>query len=502
MREAVSPMRSERHTARARMPIAVVVGLVCGGCIPTVPGGPPRAPHRTVPDTFGAPAEATSSARVDWRTLFPDPRLTALIDVALQNNQELNIAVQEILVLNNEVMARRGEYIPSLAFGAGAGLERAGRYTSQGQADERSGLPADLQRYSLGLYAQWEVDVFGRLRDAAGAAQLRLLASREGRSFMVTRLVAEIASGYYELLALDRRLEIVRNSIELQQSSLDAMRLQQQAARVTMLAVRRFEAQLYAFHSRQFEVTQRIVEVENHLNFLLGRFPQHIARDATGFVDLEPAVVHTGVPADLLENRPDVRRAELELAACALDVSSARARFYPALRLDASVGVQSYDLTRLVTTPDSILYGIFANVMAPLLNRAGITAQYFSANSRQMQAVVNYERAILTAYLEVNTAMNLLRNLTESFGLRRQQVQALTEAVDISMQLFSAARADYLEVLTTRRDSLEAQFDLVENKLRQMTAAVTLYQALGGGWRAPGADTARDTQGARDGGTR
>ncbi|MFO0648888.1 MAG: efflux transporter outer membrane subunit [Polyangiales bacterium] len=433
---------------------------------------------------------------MDWRTFFPDPHLVALLDVALQNNQELNITVQEILVLNNEVMARRGEYMPSLAFAAGAGVERVGRFTSQGQADEHTGVAPDLQGDSLGLYAQWEVDVFGRLRNAAGAAQFRYLASQEGRNFVITRLVAEIASSYYELLALDRRLEIVRSNIQLQQSALEMVRLQQQAARVTMLAVRRFEAQLQGFQSSQYDIAQRIVEVENRINFLLGRFPQRIARESGDFLTLTPPTLHTGSPADLLENRPDVRRAELELRAAELDVASARARFYPALRLDAGVGVQSYDITRLVTTPDSILYNLFANIMGPLLNRTGITAQYFSANSRQMQAVVNYERAILTAYLEVNTGLNMLRNLSQSYDLRRRQVETLTDAVETSTQLFNSARADYLEVLTTRRDSLEAQMDLIETRQRQLTAVVTLYQALGGGWRQ-GPARAADAPGAQ-----
>lgn len=180
-----------------------------------------------------------------------------------------------------------------------------------------------------------------------------------------------------------------------------------------------------------------------------------------------------------------MRRAELELRAAALDVDAARARFYPALRLEAGVGFHSFDITRLLATPDSIFYSIFAGMMAPLLNRNGITAEYFSANSRQMQAVLRYERAILAAYLDVNAALNRLRNVTQAYALQQQQVSRLSDAVEISPLLFNSAHADYLEVLTTRRDSLEAQTDLIETKLRQLDAAITLYRALGGGWRVP-----------------
>jgi NodT family efflux transporter outer membrane factor (OMF) lipoprotein len=362
--------------------------------------------------------------------------------------------------------------------------------------DEAHGVAENLQSYSLRLYASWEVDIWGRLRNNASAANYRYLATLEGQNFVVTRLVAELATKYYELLALDRRLAFVRSNIELQRSALEAVRVQQQAARVTMLAVRRFEAQLQSFETRQFEIQQRIVETENEINFLCGRFPQPVARTDEDFLTLEPPAVQTGAPGQLLENRPDVRQAELGLRAASLDVSAARARFYPALRLDASVGYQSFDITRLLNTPDSLLYNLFAGVMAPLLNRNGITAEYFSANSREMQAVLRYERAILAAYLDVNTGLNRLRNITERYALQREQVSRLSEAVEISTLLFNSARADYLEVLTTRRDSLEAQMELIETKQRQLAAAVTLYQALGGGWRPPAPAAAPSTGGA------
>lgn len=467
-----------------RRALAALVAVALGGCVPTLPQGPARAPNTRVPASFGDAAEADNSARADWREFFADPHLVALIDAALANNQELHIAAQEMVVANAEVMSRRGEYLPILGLGAGAGIDRVGRYTSQGQSDEHNGVEPDLQGYSFGLYASWEIDVWSRLRHATRAAQFRFLASQEGRNFMVTRLVAEIARRYYELVALDRQLEIVRNNVQLQQGALEMVRLQQQAARVTMLAVRRFEAQLQGFQSRQYDIEQRIVETENQLNLLVGRFPRHVERDAEDFLSVEPPVVHAGVPSNLLENRPDVRRAELELRAAALDVSAARARFYPALHLDGRLGFQSFDVRHLIDTPDSILYGIFAGVMAPLFNRSAITADYDASNSRQVQAVLRYERAILTAYVEVNTGLSLLRNLSRSYALKARQVERLTESVDISTLLFNSARADYLEVLTTRRDSLEAQMELIELKQRQLSATVTLYQALGGGWRS------------------
>ena len=482
----------ERQSRMLRTPfhrpiLAIVIPILAAACVPTPPGGLARDANTAVPDGYGANATSGSenTALVDWRDFFQDPNLITLIDAALENNQELNIMMQEILVANSEVLSRSGDYLPSVGVRTGAGIERVGEYTSQGQSDEAHEVPANLQDYTIGLYATWEVDIWRRLRNLRDAALHRYLASVEGRNFMVTRIVAEIASAYYELIALDLQLEVLGGNIELQENSLEIVRLQQQAARVTQLAVTRFEAQLRGFQSRQYEVRQQIVETENRINFLAGRFPQHVERDSANFLDLVPPGVQSGLPTQLLENRPDVRRAELLMEAAALDVKAARARFYPALSLDAGVGYHSYDITQLFNTPGSLIYSLFANLTAPLLNRRGITGEYFGANASQMQAVLTYEQSILQAYIDVVNRLAMVENIARSYDLKKQQVDQLIESIEISNLLFNSARADYLEVLTTRRDSLEAQVELIEIKLRQMTTAIQLYQALGGGWSRP-----------------
>lgn len=465
------------------------------GCVPALPQGAARSPNVEVPDAFGGALDTSNSALVDWHDFFDDPQLVALIEVALENNQELNILVQEMLVTESEIMARRGEYLPRLGIGGGAGIERVGSHSSQGASDEQAGLRRDLQDYQVGLFASWEVDIWRRLRNLRDAAVHRYLASVEGRNFMITRLVAEIANLYYELLALDAQQEVIVNSIALQESSLEVVRLQQQAARVTTLAVTRFEAQLRGFQAHQYEIAQAIVERENRLNFLLGRFPQPIPRSSGDFLTREPLAVYAGLPTQLLENRPDVRQAELQLEAASLDVRAARARFYPALRLDGVVGLRSFNIRQFIS-PGSIVYGVFANILAPLFNRNDITAQYYASNARQMQAVLVYERAILGAFVEVATSLSRINNLRSMFELKEQQVLRLTESIEISNSLFNSARADYLEVLTTRRDALEAQMELIEIRQLQLSASVEVYRALGGGWRPAGDDTEGSPQAA------
>jgi NodT family efflux transporter outer membrane factor (OMF) lipoprotein len=459
------------------------------GCIPSLAQNKPREAKKAVPASFagsqttGASTPVKGEAYKKWSEFFAEPELKQLIGSALKNNQELNIRLQEMVIAQSEVLGRRGEYLPKLDARLGAGIDKVGSYTSQGKSDEAHGVPENLQHYQLGLAASWEVDIWKKLRNATKAASLRYLSSVEGRNFVVTQLVAEIARSYYELIALDNRLEVLQRNVEIQQNALEIVKLEKQAARVTELAVQRFEAEVLKNQSRRFKLQQERIEAENRINFLVGRYPQPVARNAQSFKAPLPDGLQAGIPAQLLQNRPDVRQAELELEAAKLDVQSAKAAFYPSLVIDAAVGYQAFNIKHLFSTPQSLLYNLAGNLVAPLLNRNGIKAQYFSANARQLQAVFNYERTLLQAYTEVVNQLAMIGNLKNSYDLQAQQVDKLIKSIDISNILFQSARADYMEVLLTRRDSLEAEMELIETKNQQRRALVGVYQALGGGWK-------------------
>ncbi|MGC4058504.1 MAG: efflux transporter outer membrane subunit [Chitinophagaceae bacterium] len=451
----------------------------------------PREEKRTVPASYSGTSETDTSnmATLQWRNYFSDPYLVALIDTALKNNQELNITVQELEIARNEIRARKGEYLPFLGLRGGAGVDKVARYTNIGAMEANTQIkpgkemPEPLPDYMFSAYASWEIDIWRKLRNAKKAASLRYIASMEGRNFTITNLIAEIADNYYELLALDNQLEIVKRNVEIQSNVLRIVKLQKEAAKVTELAVRRFQAQVLNTQSLQYGIQQRIVETENEINFLLGRFPQHVDRDVAGFERLTPAAVRAGLPVQLLDNRPDIRRAEQELAAAKLDVKVAKARFYPSLGLNAQIGYQAFDPAYLLKTPESLLYSIAGDLAAPIVNRNGIKAAYYSANARQMQAVYNYERTVLNAYIEVANQVSNMKNLDSTYSIKSNQVETLAQSVTISNDLFRSARADYMEVLMTQRDALEARFDLIETKMKQMNATVNIYRALGGGWK-------------------
>jgi len=433
--------------------------------------------------------DTANAARVRWSTFFTDPALQALIDTALRNNQELNITLQEIEVSRSEVRARKGEYLPFVGIRAGAGFDKVGRYTSQGASDAANEItpgrevPEVLPDYLIAIQASWEVDIWHKLRNAKKAAVARYLSSVEGKNFVITNLIAEIANSYYELLALDNQLDIVDQNIEIQNNALRIVKLQKEAARVTELAVRRFEAQVLSTQAMQYGIRQQITETENRINFLLGRFPQPIVRDHKQWDDLSPWMAPSGVPSQLLANRPDIRKAEQELIATGLDVKAAKARFYPSLGISAAIGYNAFNPSYFFKTPASLLYSLAGELAAPLINRNAIKASYYSANAKQVQAAYNYERTILNAYMEVANQLAKIGNLEKSYDLKSKQVTALTESIDISNNLFRSTKADYMEVLLTQRDALESKFELIETKKQQMNALVNVYQALGGGWQ-------------------
>lgn len=467
--------------------ISTVLLLVTACSVP--PSLVHREERKTTPASYKDSQDSTNTASIQWKELFTDPYLAALIDTALSKNQELNVMLQEISIARNEVRSRRGEYLPFLGVTAGAGVEKVGRYTRNGAVEETDEIrpgqefPEPLGDLMVGVKASWEVDVWKKLRNAKKSAVFRYLSTVEGRNFMVTNLIAEIANAYYELMALDNQLQILQQNISIQMNALEIVKLQKVAARVTELAVRKFEAEVLKNQSRQFYIMQSITETENRINFLVGRFPQPVLRSSQTFATLLPDTIHAGIPSQLLQNRPDIRQAERDLAASKLDVKAAKANFYPSLRITAGIGYNAFNAKYLVKTPESMMYSVAGELMAPLINRNAIKAYYYSATSKQIQNIYNYERTVLNAYIEVVNQLSNIGNLQRSYDLKVKQVEALTESIDISTRLFKSARADYMEVLTTQRDALESRFELVETKMHQMHAMVNIYQSLGGGWK-------------------
>ncbi len=425
---------------------------------------------------------------MNWKDYFNDENLITLIDSALKNNQELNVLLQEIEINKNEVKARKGEYLPFVNFGAKADVDKAGRFTRIGALEHEIDLkpgkefPEPMSNQAVGLYSTLEIDVWKKLRNAKKSAMMNYLASVDGKNFMQSKLVAEIAQTYYELIALDNQLEILEKNIEIQTNALEVVKLQKAASGVNQLAVNRFEAQLLNTKGKQFEINQKIIEKENRMKFLVGNVDIKIARRKMDYSTFNLLKLSAGIPIQLLENRLDVRKAEYELAAAKLNVKVARSNFYPSIGLKAGLGYEAFKPSYILH-PESMMYGLGADLFAPLLNRNAIKAMYRNANAEQVKALLNYNQTLINAYLEVSTNMQKISNYASSIDLKSKEVKLLIESIDISNNLFNSARADYMEVLLTQREALESKMELIEMKSNQVNAAITMYQALGGGWK-------------------
>lgn len=444
---------------------------------------------QVVPTTFNQSTDSINSATIKWKEFFADPYLVSLIDTALKNNFELLSNAQDIEITKNNIRIKHADLLPRVNGAVGLGLEKTGRYTAAGAGNASTEItdgqevPEPIGDIFLGFKAGWEVDVWGKLHKAKKVAVLRYLKSIEGRNFITTNLVAEIANSYYELLALDNQLEIIKQAIDLQKNQLDILKIQKENAAATELAVKQFEAQVYNSQSQQYDILQKIALAENKISYLLGRFPQPIARDKNTFANAIPRAIQLGVPSQLLQNRPDIKQAELELQAAKLNIQIARAEFYPSVGITGVLGLQGFKPKYVLPTIENLAFNFVGEMAAPLINRNAIVAEFNSANAEQINALYDYQKTILSSYVEVYNEMSNINNLSKYYETKTNEANTLTNAIAVAKDLFTYGRANYLEVLTVQRDALSAKLELVEAKKNQLIAVTNIYKALGGGWK-------------------
>jgi NodT family efflux transporter outer membrane factor (OMF) lipoprotein len=488
----INEMVNLSNTKHGRCAIAIACSflLVLPSCIPHLRD---PVPGPILPESFRGATSPDNSSQVTIEDFFNDPMLTGLIHQALLGNQELRILAEEVQIASNEILARQGAYLPFISPVGSMGTNRYSAFTPAGAGirDDpfRPGrfFPNPVPDFMFGTLLTWTPDIYWQLHNAKDAAAMRYFAAGEGRAYVATSVVAEIADDYYQLMALDKRLENLDSIIALQQQSLRFAQLAKEFARNTDLPVQRFQAEVRKNQSEKFVVYQDIIQVENRINFLAGRFPQPVARVPLklleDYIDLNLHTLSVGVPAELLRNRPDVRQAERELAAAGLDVKVARKQFYPHGLLTAGVGYESFNPSYLVVTPEALAAQVAGNLLVPFINRKAIKADYFSANARQLQAVYKYQRVVLNAFTEVVNRLTKVQNYLNSIEIKKQQVKALESAVDRAMTLYQFAHpdVDYLDVLLAQNALFEARLVLIATKREQLSAVVNTYQALGGG---------------------
>ena len=412
-----------------------------------------------------AVTDTTSFGNLPWRSVFTDPQLQALIEQGLSHNTDLLNAALNVKMVEDQLLVAKLAFVPSFTF------------SPQGTISSWDGSKA-TKTYSLPINASWSIDLFGNLLNQKRSAQMALLATKDYQLVVKTSLIANIANAYYTLLMLDRQLEIVNNMAGLTKDTWDMMKLQKELDNGKETGVQTAEANYYSVLAQAADLKRQIRETENSLSLLLGQPAQTIGRGKLENQSL-PTEFSTGVSLQLLNNRPDVHYAEMNLAQCFYDTQTARSKFYPNITISGSGAFTNSNGG--IVNPGKWLLSAIGSLVQPIFQNGQLVAQLKVAKATQEQAYNTWQNAILSAGSEVSNALVLYNSSDEKSKLEQKQIESLTKSVEYTKDLFNMGGSTYLEVITAQQSLLNAELSKVQDDFYKMQAVVNLYYALGGG---------------------
>lgn len=433
------------------------------------------------PQKAGQPADQIAP---DWWKAFGDPQLDALIQEALAYNADIRLAAARI----EEARANLG-----LARADEAVQVQAAAEASRSRMTQRGAMPAPgspvNNTYQAQLQAAYELDLWGRYREASNAARAELLASEFGRDVVRVSLTGTVAQGYFALRALDAQLELVEQTRANRLAAVDLQRLRQDAGVSSELELRQAQAELAALETSKAQLAQAVGQQELALAVLAGRSPRAlmespVSRGHSLQALAEAPAVPTGLPSDLLTRRPDLRQAEQNLLASHARIKEAKAALYPDLSLTAYLGSESKALSDLFSGPAAI-WGLTASLVQSLLNGGRTEAALQARDARQTQALIAYEQAVRQAFREVLDALVAHRQARELAEAEGRRAEALTGALALADLRYRNGLSNYLTVLDAQRNLLQAELNRIDARRAQLSAAANLAKALGGGWHSP-----------------
>jgi len=462
---------------RKLAPLTLLCGLLVGCAV----GPNYKRPSVNAPDTYrgltaeeAAKTESASLGDQKWWEVFQDERLQDLIRTALQENYDVRIAANRILQAQAQVGITRANQLPTIASGAEA--------TNQRSPQSRF-LPAfDTSANQVNLSLHWELDFWGRFRRATQAARANLLASQWARQAVISSLVSNVATAYFQLRELDLELEISRRTLASRQDSLRLTQLLSDHGATSLLDVRQAEQLVYTAGEQIPDLERRIEQQENFISILLGKNPAAVPRGRKLTEQPHAPEVPAGLPSSLLERRPDIRQAEQQLIAFNAQIGVAKAAYFPQISLTGTGGYQSVALTSLFSGPAG-LWNFGASLTQPIFTGGRIRSGVRFAEAQQQEALLVYQQTIQQAFREVSDALVAYRKNQE---FRRQQellTQSAQDAARLSDMRYRGGVTSYLEVLTNETNYFSAELSLTQAQRNELLALVQLYKALGGGWQ-------------------
>jgi NodT family efflux transporter outer membrane factor (OMF) lipoprotein len=406
--------------------------------------------------------DSLTLAAVSWKELFTDPQLQTYIEEGLQNNIDIRVAIQQIQISESLLKQGKAGYLPSLIGTA--------QYTrlELSENSQFGGQFSTLDVYELSGGLSWEADIWGKIRSNKRAAEASYLQSIAAHKAVKSRLVANIASIYYQLLSFDQQVRITEETIATRSRALETTQALKKAGIVTAQAI------LVTLKNQS-----RLLE--NSLSVLLGSDARAMNRGALDAQEISTAL-KTGVPSQLLANRPDVIAAEYNLINSFELTNVARSQFYPSLTLTANSGFQSLDFEKLFSA-SSIFATIVGGLTQPIFNRRQIRTQYEVAQAQQEQSKLNFRQAMLVAGKEVSDALYTYDASTQRKEIKQKEFEAYALATQYSEELLDNGLVNYIEVLRSRENQLNSSLDVVSARNNQLQSIVDLYEALGGGWQ-------------------
>jgi multidrug efflux system outer membrane protein len=478
---------------RATLPFLVVLTAALAGCMVGPSYQRPQAPappaHRFAE---GVPTGA-SLADAPWWELMKDPALQNLIREALANNLDLRTATARVVETRAQYGIARSFLFPQVGLSAGYSAEQASRLSEppQGTASQKT-----YQNYSAAIPVSWEIDLFGRIRREKQAAFAAYLATEEGRRATVLTLVADVASTYLLIRELDLQLEVAKRTVATNEETVRFYEKRLEGGVSNRLEVDRAVANRARTAAVIPTIEQQIAVAENALSVLLGRPPGPIERGAALTDAHVPPEIPSGLPAALLERRPDVLAAEQLLVAANANVGAAKALFFPSISLTGLLGTISGDFSNLLKA-DANVWQVSPSLFAPIFQGGRIRRNYEAAQARYDQLAAQYQKAALNSYREVANALVTVRSLGRSRLELEDGVDALRDAVTLSRSRYDAGLANYLEILNAEQQLFDQELQLAQARGEELRSFVELYRALGGGWQeTPAASGAATPAGA------
>ncbi len=429
-----------------------------------------------------APSDS-SVADMEWKKFFSDPALQSLIDHALQNSFDVQLAVKRVDEARAYANQAKVNWAPTIQAQINVSSTFPSENSLNGLSLKTFLGKSHLEDYTLGAGLTWEIDIWGKLRRQREAAGAVLLQSYEASRAVQTAVVANIASSYFNLLMLDAQLAIARRNVSLGDSIVQIIKLQKAAGEVSELAVQQATAQQQTAAILVPQIEQQIAIQENAIRILSGDQPGPVTRTAQLSNYKVWESLPAGIPAAMVSRRPDVRTTEMALVAANARVGIAEASMYPAISITANGGINAYQFSKWFNIPASLFATGVAGLTQPIFARKALKTQFEVAKIQRDQAAITFRQSATAALGEVSNALVQLDKLKTQYQLTTDKVNTLRGAIGNAELLFKSGLANYLEVITAQGSLLQAELNQVTVERDQLNAMVELYRSLGGGWK-------------------